>query len=294
MKKQATLNPLLILAFVLLAGWVAAVLTQTGFVSATFGSPLATPLFNSPLPTPNPSPAPLPGPSAEAQQALAYIAQRQGIPAKDLVIVTDHPTEYVNLGRKFQVVTVLDTRLGGGFYDLLVDLRSGHIEEDLSALIAAEGRTYSARYGKLEPAPHTRLQQVSDDQVLPVAIWVAGKPRRTQEEIFAALAARFPEAQAALVRFDKPMAVDDPALAARIRAEYSKMLAEDTAIRIAPLVTHLRQRGVNVTTYGALPSVTAWLTKRQILELARRNDVRMIYLIEERGAPEMDTATPPG
>ncbi len=292
MKKQATLNPLLILAFVLLAGWVVTVLTQTSFASATFGSPLATPLFNSPLPTPNPSPTPLPGPSVEAQRALAYIAQRRGIPAKDLVVVTDHPTEYPNLGRKFQVVTVLDTRPDGRFYDLLVDLRSGYIEEDLSALLAAEDRAYLARYGKLEPALHERLQQVSDDQVLPVAIWIAGKPRRTQEAIFASLAARFPEAQAALARFDKPMAVDDPALAARIRVEYNKMLAEDTAIRIAPLMTHLQQRGASVVTYSALPSVTTWLTKRQILELARRNDVGMIYLIEEQGRDEVETAIP--
>lgn len=110
MKKQATLNPLLILMFVLLAGWVVTVLTQTSLASATFSSLLATTLFNSPLPTPNPSPTPLPGPSVEAQRVLAYIAQRRGIPAKDLVVVTDHPTEYPNLGRKFQVVTVLDTR----------------------------------------------------------------------------------------------------------------------------------------------------------------------------------------
>lgn len=144
----------------------------------------------------------------------------------------------------------------------------------------------------MEPALHERLQQVSDDQPLPVAIWVAGKPRHTQEEIFAALAAKFPEAQAALARFDKPMAVDNVALAARIRAEYNRMLAEDTAIRIAPLATHLRQRSINVTTYGSLPSMTARLTKRQILELANRNDVGMIYLVEEKGQEATDTAIP--
>lgn len=255
----------------------------------TFVSPLPTP---SPIPSPTPASVVTPNPSAEAQRALNYVAQRQGIPVKDLVIVTDHSTEYPNLGRKFRVVTVLDTRPGGRFYNLLVDLENGQIEENVSALLSAEDRAYLAKYGKLEPALYERLQQANDNQVLPVAIWVAGQPQRIQEEIFAELAATFPEARAALARFDKPIAVDDPALATRIRAEYNKMLIEDTAIRIAPLVSHLQQRGIRVTTYGALPSVTAWLTKRQILELVRRNDVGMIYLIEERGAPEMDTAAP--
>ena len=87
MKKQATLNPLLILMFVLLAGWVVTVLTQTSLASATFSSLLATTLFNSPLPTPNPSPTPLPGPSVETQRVLAYIAQRRNVEDSDATLI---------------------------------------------------------------------------------------------------------------------------------------------------------------------------------------------------------------
>ena len=130
MKKQIALKLLLTVGLVIFTGWILSVAIQPDSVVATFGSPLVTPvLFNSPLSTPIPSPTPLPGPSAEAQRALAYIAQRQGIADKDLVIVTDHPTEYPNLGRKFQVVIVLDTRPGGRFYDLLVDLHDGRIRK---------------------------------------------------------------------------------------------------------------------------------------------------------------------
>ncbi len=254
--------------------------------------------FDSPLPVPAsspiliPSPIPVPELSGAAQKALAYIAQRRGISPQELLVVTDHPTVYPNLGRKFQVVTILDTRPEGRFYNLLVDLDNGRIREDLAAVREAEEKAYLERYGKLEPALYRRLQEIDDDEVLPVAIWVAGESQRSQEDLFAAVAARFPEAQAALSRSGKPWDVEDPELAARIKAEYNRLSAADTAVRIRPLVTYLRQRGVEVTTYGSLPSVTAWLTKRQILYLAQRDDIGMIYLIEERGKPETDVAIP--
>lgn len=51
-----------------------------------------------------PTSTPEPGLSEAAQQALAYIAQREGVPVEALVIVADHPTEYPDLGRKFQSI----------------------------------------------------------------------------------------------------------------------------------------------------------------------------------------------
>jgi len=258
-----------------------------------FNSPLPTPgTFSSPLPTPVPSPTPVPGPSEATQKALAYIAQRRGISPQELVVITDHPTVYPSLGRKFQVVTILDARPEGRFYSLLVDLDSGRIEEDLAAVRAAEERAYLDRYGKLEPALYRRLQEIDDDEALPVAIWVAGEPQHSQKDLFAAVAAQFPEAQAALSRSGKPWDVEDPELAARIKAEYNRLSAANTAVRIEPLVAHFRQQGIEVTIYGTLPSVTARLTKRQILEVAQRDGVGMIYLIKERGREETDVAIP--
>ena len=266
---------------------------QVEALFAFFNSPLPTPgTFSSPLPTPVPSPTPVPEPSEAAQKALAYIAQRRGISPQEMVVITDHPTVYPSLGRKFQVVTILDTRPEGRFYSLLVDLDSGRIEEELAAIRAAEERAYLDRYGKLEPTLYRRLQEIDDDEALPVAIWVAGKPQHSQEDLFAAVAAQFPEAQAALSRSDKPWDMEDPELAARIKAEYNRLSAANTAVRIEPLVTHFRQRGIEVTTYGTLPSVTARLTKRQILELAQHDKVGMLYLIEERGREETDVAIP--
>lgn len=295
MNRRNAFNILMAFSFLGLAAFA---LHSLSFVRAStlfafFNSPLPTPgTFDSPLPTPLPTPTPVPGPSEAAQKALTHIAQRRGIPAQELVVVTDYPRVYPNLGRRFQAVTILHTRAEGRFYNLLVDLDNGCVEEDLAAVQEAEEKAYLERYGRLEPALHRRLQEIDDDEVLPVAIWVTGGPQRSQEDLFAAVATRFPEAQIALSQSGKPWDVADPELAARIKAEYNRLSAADTAVRIEALVTHLKQRKVEVTTYGALPSVTARLTKRQILELAQREDVGMIYLIEERGQEETDVAIP--
>lgn len=92
------------------------------------------------------------GSSEAAQKALAYIANRDGIPPEALTVAFDHPTEYLALERRFQVVALLDTRQEGGIYKLLVDLDNGQVEEDISALLAAEAQAHQARYGKLQPA----------------------------------------------------------------------------------------------------------------------------------------------
>lgn len=269
--------------------------THSGVVSQAtlFDSPIST----LPTPTPQlPAPTPLPGPSQAAQAALAYIATREGISTGALRIVADHPTEYPNLDRQFQVVTIWDTRPQGQIYKLLVDLQSGRIEEDVSALLAAETRAHESRYGKLQPALYERLQGLNDDETLPVAVWVAAGPGQSLAEqqiaASATLAARYPEVRAALERFGKPMDVSDPALRQRIEAEYIELLNAQVEVRSRPLITELTRRGFTITTYPGMPSFTAILPKRVILELVRRSDVSAIYLVEAEAKPELDSAVP--
>lgn len=276
---------------------VAVVLAQTHpgvalGTTALFDSPLPTPTSVSPAPTPSPTP----GPSLAAQAALTFIAKREGIPVDTLRVVDDHPTEYPNLGRQFQVVTVLDTRPQGQAYKLLVDLRSGRIEEEVSTLLAAEARAHQARYGKLQRALYERLQSLDDEETLPVAIWVAASPGQSlaeqQATAFAVLADRYPEVREVMEHFGKPMDVSDSALRQRIESEYLALLADQTRARIRPLATELERRGFTITTYGEVPSLTTALPKRVILELARRPDVSAIYLIETQEQPALDSAVP--
>lgn len=271
--------------------------TDLGVPSALglFQSPISTPssVFDSPLPTPLSSEPAL---SEAAQSGLAYISKRENVPIEALIVAADHPTEYPASGRRFQVVTLVDTRPEGQVYKLLVDLTSGRIEEDISALLAAEAQAHQARYGKLEPALYERLQTLKDDDTVPVAVWVAAQPGRTlaeqQEVAFTTLAAKYPEAKVALARSGKPMDIDNPELAQRIEAEYIALLAAETKARVQPLVRELEQQGFDVTTYEGLPTFTAILPKRVVLSLAHRADVSSIYLVEAHEQADMDSAAP--
>ena len=234
--------------------------------------------------------------SGAAQKGLVYISEREDIPTEALIIAADHPTEYPASGRKFQVVTLIDTRRGGQVYKLLVDLTNGQIEEDISTLLSTEIQIHQTRYGKLDPALYKRLQALKDDDLVPVAIWMTTQPNKTlaeqQEAAFATLAAKYPEAQSALTHSGKPMDVGDPELAQRIEAEYISLLATEAQARIQPLVKELEDQGVSIITYAGLPTFTAILPKQTILSLAQHTDVSNIYLIEAHKQPEMESVAP--
>ena len=285
----------LLIALTLITALAVTAATKPSFdIASKMGARFESPLFYSPLPTPTPTSSPRP--SQFAQRALLHIAKREGIPLEVLQVVDDHPTEYPNLGRQFQVVTIVDTRPQGQIYKLLVDLKSGHIEEDISALMAAETQAYQKRYGKLQPALYERLQVLKDDEALPVAIWLTSGTEQSLAELqkmaFDYLAAKYPEAREAMKRFGKPIDVADPELRQRIENEYLAFLAAQTESRVQPLARELESKGFAVTTYTGMPSLTAVLPKRVILELAQRPEVSAIYLVEKEAQPELDSAVP--
>lgn len=244
--------------------------------------PPQTPISPLPTPSPLPSPSPTPSPSVEAHKALAFIAQREGVPVERLVIVNEFRREAALLGRVFQAITVLDLD-SGHFYHVLVDLNSGQVEEH-AAIEEAEAQRYRAKYGKLQPALYERLQTMRDEEMVEVTIWVVASPGQSlaerQAAIFAELAAKYPEAQAALDQSGKPMDVSDPALAERIYQEYVQRLNAEMAARIRPLVEALEAQGFAVETSPGLPAVMATLPKKITQVLVEREDVGAIYLSE--------------
>jgi hypothetical protein len=85
-------------------------------------------------------------------------------------------------------------------FSLLVDPVTGHIEEDLNAVRAAEEAAYRERYGKFTPSLYERLQTVRDDERSPIAVWVAqADGLRIEEELHEALSTLYPEANRALL-----------------------------------------------------------------------------------------------
>jgi subtilisin family serine protease len=241
-----------------------------------------------------------PQPSAAAQKALAYVATREGIPNEALIIGADHPTQLPHLGRKFQVVTLLDTRPQTQVYKLLVDLENEQVlsEAEVSDLREAEREAYRAKYGRLEPALYERLQELNDKDTVPVLVWMASRFQGKtladhRQTAFAALAEKYPAAETAMENFGRPFAVDDRELGRRIRAEYFEMLNTETTLRTQPLMTKLNQQGFAVTSHRGMPALSGVLPKYVIiLELNNRSDIGAIYLLEDKFQPALNVSVP--
>lgn len=252
-----------------------------------------------PSPTPNmtatamaPTPAPSPTPSAEVQKAVSHIAERENIPLEALLVTNAYEAVFPLLGETFQFVSVIDVRrVEHNTYDVLVDLATGELVDDPETIRAAEETAHQEKYGKLHPRLYQRLQEVGDDVQLPVTFWVAPDlDGRSREEIIAIVAAKYPEVDEAMARWGYPWAVSDNELRDQIEAEYMRLEAEEIAARVLPVVTELRARDADVHTYEGLPSVSATLSKRNIEQLAQREDVIIIYLTESEITDEMDSA----
>ena len=224
-------------------------------------------------------------------KTLEYIAKREAIPVGQLVVVNQHRRNYPFLGKSYWAVTALDT-IGNGWYTVMIDLGDGSIVDDIEKIEQAEQDTHFAKYGKLEPLLYEQLQLMKPDEQVQVAIWAAGTSKRSQDELYTSLSAKYPEAKRALQLSGKPFDVSDPKKASQLEAEYMAMLAEDTQAQIRPLVDSIQAQGYSVTTFDALPAIAVTLPKSAILEIAKRDDVGMIYLVGKMQRAELDTAVP--
>lgn len=257
--------------------------SQINTIESTTAYPSAISL---PIPLTYPSPvqtlaSPI-SPSQAALHAQAYIAQRYSIPLENLQIHADHPTEFLALQRKFQVVTLVDNSPNGQIYKLMVSLADGEVIEDPSALYTAEAQAYAAHYGKLHPALYQRLQEIGETELITVSIWLASPPQESLADLeviaIATLTAKYPEAKTAIEQSGKPMDVSDPALAQKISAEYSAIIQSQIQSRVQPLISELEKRGFSVKELVGLPTFIAILPKEVILELNQREEVATIDL----------------
>jgi hypothetical protein len=236
---------------------------------------------------PAPSPTTVPSessPSPEAQQALLFIAQREGISIKDLLVANELRSEAPLLARSFQAVTVLD-RVSGRSFQVLVDHSTQQVE-DWTAIKAQQEQAYQAKYGKLQPDLYEHLEQIQDTDVVTVTIFIIAEPGQTladrEEKAIQLLSAKYPEVQAAIRQGGKPMEVSDPALSAKIEAEYRTLLTSGVDQQIQPLVQELQAQGFTVSSSAGLPAVTVSIPKAVVLTLAQRDDVGTIFLAEAR------------
>lgn len=174
---------------------IAILIGEKGFISTRAQE---TVTLDSPLPTPTPVI------SEYGKKALAFVVEKWAVPVEYLLIEYELETDYPLSGRTFRHFLISDTHdPHWATYSVSVEIRTGAIEEDLTAIERAEAAAYLAKYGKVEPTLWRRLQQVSDDTVLSVAIWADGHSRRTEDEILAILANEFPEAAKAIASTER-------------------------------------------------------------------------------------------
>lgn len=247
--------------------------------------------FTSPLSTPVATPLPASTPSLQARIAVQYIAVREGIPLTNLLIAHEHPRSFPLLGRQFMAFTIFDQAARRSFH-VMVDLKDGNVVDDVATVEQAEADARRVKYGKLQPALYERLQTADTDEMLPVAIWVGGEYGRSRETLYDILADRYPEVHDALAHHLSPFDVHNPGLSQRIQSEYEQMHQADIATRLNPVVTYLKSQGTNAKTHFLLPSITVTLTKSAILELAKRDDVQTVYLVEGILQPALDSSMP--
>ena len=147
--------------------------------------------------------------SAEEQKLLDLTAKREGVNAGRLQLLKSATVELPLTRRHVQTAKILNTDNGQTFTASIDD--QGR-DVDFSALKAEEQRAYRARYGKLDPKLHKKVEDVRGDQKIKVAFWLnptedleAEDPRdgRTdlnREEVDALIARRMDQVKAATSR----------------------------------------------------------------------------------------------
>ena len=218
-----------------------------------------------------------------ARQAIDYIASRYGIPEEHLQVTHTYETQYQLIDRRFRAFMLLDVSQAEiAEYFVMIDLTTGQAEEDWRGIEEAEAIAYQHKYRKLSPALHERLQSVTDDTPLPIAVWLTGGGE--SEHIIT-------------LRHQLKIASDIQARTAEIAAEYRQELAQTITVRQKPVLDWLHAQKVKadaIQTSAFMPSIVAELPKARILALSHLDEVSAVYLLEGEGQPALDVGAATG
>ncbi len=265
-------------------------LSLSCLATAQMQEPTPSPLWTLP-PTSQPTAQPtLPVHPDLARQAITYISERYRISRENLQITHTFETHFQLINRRFQVFSLLDvSQVEIAEYFVMIDLTTGEAEEDWRGIEEAEAIAYQQKYGKLSPALYERLQSVTDDTPLLIAVWLAGGG---ETEHLITL-----RDQLKTLNDQLKMGSDTQARIAEIEAEYNQELAQTIAVRQKPVLDWLQAQKVNadaIQTFALMPSIVAELPKATILALSHLDEVSAIYLIEGEGQDSLDVGAATG
>lgn len=212
-------------------------------------------------------------PSPEEEKLLQVAAKREGLDASRLQVIKSSAVELPLSGRHVQTAKVLNTDNGKTFLATIDDQGQ---EVDFSTLKAEEQRAYRARYGKLHPKLHRKVEDVRSDEKIKVAFWLNatedleaqdprdGRTNLSREEVDALVARRMDQVKAATSR------------------------ATEGITRALERAGH----AVNRRGEGA-PMVFATLPAGLVKQFSERADVQVAYLAQdEQYADHMNVAGP--
>ena len=144
--------------------------------------------------------------SPDENKLLQVAAKREGLDASRLQIINSSAVELPLTGRHIQTAKVLETDNGKAFAASIDDQGQ---EVDFDTLKAEEQRAYRARYGKLHPKLHKKVEDVRANEKIKVAFWLNptedletqdprdGRTDLSREEVDALIARRMDQVKAA-------------------------------------------------------------------------------------------------
>ncbi len=193
-----------------------------------------------------------------AQKVLQYVAQTHQLSLEELELHDQGHAVYPLTGRSFQTFFILSHRPEPAppEYAIWVDESTGQFlaETDIQIIEAAEKTAHQHKYGPLSPRLYERLQQIEAQDILPIAIWVAGT-QPSPEEIYAEVTTAYPAAQAALTEGLHPRQLEDATLAQTVEQAFDQRLAHYASQRTQSLVAMLQAEQVPIQTISGMPSV---------------------------------------
>lgn len=185
--------------------------------------------------------------SSAAQVAMKYVSEKYGVPYDSIIVSADFEGDFHGIGRKVQLVTLLDSRPEGEVYKLAVDIETNEVMEDAFSLGKLEAKARQAPYGKLDPVLFSKLGSASSDDTFPVIIWTTAKSNNTLPELQNSILSELSEMNAATksayTLTGNPMDVPDPNVSNQIYQEYVNKLNLEMDNRVVPLVSDLKTKG---------------------------------------------------
>jgi hypothetical protein len=225
------------------------------------------------------------------QAAIDYLAEKYGIAPEDILVYDQFQQDFIYLEKSYWCITASE-READTIYKVVVDMADMSASEDISAIEQADKEAMLDKYGKLEPALAKRLESIKPEDTVQVAIWVAGAPERSQQDLYDILAGMYPQAREALERSGNPFDVGDHDKMMEIKRTYLQMVREDNEQIISVAVSYFRSLDIEVVIGEGIPTVFAPLSKARIIDLEYQPWVGKIYLADADTKAEMDSANP--